>query len=224
VFKENLSGKIKNVIKWNGRDEITYTGNKEQVRKILLLHNVITMEKQINETARFSFFGYIGTKDKGWDIEHIQARAEKIPETEEHRKDWIAEIKNTIKENDNLKKKVDGFSDWANKEVFENLFEDVNQYFEDKSELDENTENSLSNLALLDAGTNRGYGNEFYPVKRMTILDKDKQGIFIPVCTKKIFLKYYTSETPNMSFWTKDDREAYLNDIKEKLSDYLEDK
>jgi uncharacterized protein with ParB-like and HNH nuclease domain len=222
LFKESLSVKIKkDIVKWNGQEDVLYK-DKERVRKILLLHNVITMLKQGNETARFPFFHYIGTKGKkGWDIEHIQARAEEVPKKEEHRKDWISALKDVIKENENLRNKINSFSAWSDDNAFNTLFEEVTQYFENNSKLSDNNENLLSNLTLLDAGTNRGYGNEFYPVKRKIIIQKDKEGVFIPVCTKKVFLKYYSQESPNMTFWNPNDREAYLNDIKTVLTDYL---
>ena len=222
IFNKSLDTKIGKSLNWSG-DKVTFKNNL-LVSKILLLHNIVTMQRQ-HKMSRFSFSHYIGTrKEKGWDIEHIHARAEKLPEKEDHRKDWANEIKDTIKENDDLKDKIDNFLDWSNKESFEKLFEEVNQYFEDKSEFDEDNLDDLSNLALLDAGTNRGYGNEYYPFKRKTILEKDKNGIFIPMCTKKVFLKYYTKESPNMTFWGKEDRKEYLKDINEKLSGYFTEK
>jgi hypothetical protein len=205
---------------WDGDEEkAQYKQNDELVKKILLLHNVMTMQKQEDELSRFSFCHFIELKKKGWDIEHIHAFAEPPPKDEEHRKDWWNETKDTIKDTD-LEKKYRDFSDWANDEAFSSFFEEVSQYFEDNSGLNEKNAHCLSNLALLDASTNRGYKNAFFPVKRKTILKKDKAGEFIPVCTKKVFLKYYT-QTPNMTFWKKEDRKEYLDDIIEKLSVYL---
>ena len=50
---------------------------------------------------------------------------------------------------------------------------------------------NISNLALLDDETNRGYGNAMFFIKRKKIIENDKQGIFVPICTKNVFLKYY---------------------------------
>ena len=219
-FKEKLHQEIKALLDWDGDEESAQYQKPGLVRGILLLHNVITMQRQKNDMSRFSFRHYIGAKKKGWDIEHIHARAENPPKKEEHRKDWLKEIKYIIKDG-NIKTKIDEFSDWTYDDAFSELFNKINQYFEKNSELDDENFNDLSNLALLDAATNRGYGNEFYPQKRKVILEKDKAGTFIPVCTKKVFLKYYTEEPPNMTFWGNADREAYLEDIKEKLSDYI---
>ncbi len=82
---------------------------------------------------------------------------------------------------------------------------------------------SLSNLALLDPKTNRGYGNAVFPVKRRKILEKDASGQFIPVCTRYTFLKYYTRESAgDLNRWRMPDREAYMGDIKTKLSAFLQ--
>ncbi|MGI6757759.1 MAG: DUF262 domain-containing protein [Bacteroidaceae bacterium] len=219
-FRHKLSEKIRNSIKWDGK-EIVYYGDFK-ARRILLLHNVETMRNQEDRTSRFSFFQYIGTKDqKGWDIEHIQARAEKIPEKENHRKEWLNEIKGVITD-EKLFEEIENFADLTDNEKYKKLFDKVNGYFEQNSSLtEEDEENMLSNLALLDASTNRGYGNEFYPVKRRTILEKDKNGVFIPVCTKKVFMKHYTDEVSNMTFWSKKDRDAYIEDIKSVLKPYF---
>ena len=40
----------------------------------------------------------------------------------------------------------------------------------------------------------------------------DKNGEYIPICTRKVFLKYYTdSKDHQLSFWGEQDRKAYLN-------------
>lgn len=217
IFYEKLLEKIKTSINWNGEEDICY-GDK-RAKRILLLHNAITMKNHSDETSRFSFFQYIGTKEnKGWDIEHIQARAEKIPESEQHREDWLKEVKSVIVDED-LLKEINNFSNWEDSNSYNQLFEKINEYF--SKYLDNEEKDLLSNLTLLDAGTNRGYGNEFYPIKRRKILEQDKNGVFIPICTKKVFLKHYTEDVANMTFWSNEDRKAYLKDIKSVLEPYF---
>lgn len=48
------------------------------------------------------------------------------------------------------------------------------------------------NLTLLDQRTNRGYRNHIFPVKRNKILEKSGVESFIPLCTKNVFLKFYS--------------------------------
>jgi hypothetical protein bacD2_00658 len=73
--------------------------------------------------------------------------------------------------------------------------------------------NNLSNLTLLDSGTNRSYKNIIFPLKRARIIEEDKKGTFIPLCTKNVFLKYYTPNATQLSIWSKEDREKYLESI-----------
>ncbi len=73
---------------------------------------------------------------------------------------------------------------------------------------------SIANLALLDHGDNAALNNSVFEVKRREIIRRDKEGSYIPVCTRNVFLKYYT-ETGNqqLHFWSAADRQAYLDAI-----------
>ena len=97
--------------------------------------------------------------------------------------------------------------------------------------------NKIWNFVLLDAGTNRGYGNAIFPAKRRCIIGKD-QGIFytidndlnvspsegaiafIPPVTRNVFLKYYNTSEANFRVWTKSDAELYKANILEVLKDF----
>jgi hypothetical protein len=83
------------------------------------------------------------------------------------------------------------------------------------------TLNDISNLALLDSETNRGYKNAVFPLKRMTIINREKAGTFIPLCTKNVFLKYFSDYPPKISFWSQEDKENYLKDIERVMSPYF---
>ena len=48
-------------------------------------------------------------------------------------------------------------------------------------------------------------------MKRAAILEHDRRGSYIPVCTRNVFLKYYTdAEGQQIHFWGQHDREDYL--------------
>ena len=81
-------------------------------------------------------------------------------------------------------------------------------------------ENGLGNLTLLDAETNRSYKNALFAVKRKKIIERDKGAVFIPVCTKNVFLKMYSNKTglQKMQRWDAIDAECYLNEIKPRTS------
>lgn len=81
---------------------------------------------------------------------------------------------------------------------------------------------NICNLALLDSETNRSYGNAFFPVKRKRIIYNDSKGIFVPISTKNLFLKYYSNQSDNIMYWSKDDANDYLNAIKSVLKEFLQ--
>ncbi len=61
---------------------------------------------------------------------------------------------------------------------------------------------SLANLALLEHSNNSALSNSTFDVKRNRIIEIDKTNAYIPVCTRHVFLKYYTpSEFNQMHFW-----------------------
>ena len=73
---------------------------------------------------------------------------------------------------------------------------------------------SISNLALLANGHNSVLSNSAFEVKRRRILALDRQGAYIPICTRQVFLKYYTdADAQQFHFWSTKDRNAYLSAI-----------
>ena len=70
---------------------------------------------------------------------------------------------------------------------------------------------SVTNLALLSSGDNSALGNAVFEVKRRRILELDRKGVYIPICTRQVFLKYYTDAgAQQVYFWGAQDRESYL--------------
>lgn len=101
--------------------------------------------------------------------------------------------------------------------LFDKVTEHFNQYMDVAEDTDE-----ISNLALLDEKTNRGYKNAVFPLKRKYIIELDKTRGFVPICTKNAFLKYFSDYPPKISFWTQDDREKYEKDLIRVLTPYME--
>ncbi len=184
------------------------------IRPILLLHNIQTMLNNTKENSRFPFNRY---KKEKWDIEHIHAIATEMPKTEQHQKDWLQQAKEFLnsKKDTDLLKEIDNYS----KDTFEQLFNKLLNHFSENG-IHEDI-NDLSNLTLLDAGTNRSYKNAVFPFKRKTIIKNEKTGTFIPICSRNVFMKYYSSEIEQMTFWSEADRTAYSENIKEVLNSYL---
>jgi hypothetical protein len=58
-------------------------------------------------------------------------------------------------------------------------------------------------------------------IKRNIIIDREKKGSFIPICTRNVFLKYYSKNASQLYFWEQSDKEDYYNSIITVLNGYL---
>jgi len=214
-FNEIINVKINKKFQDIQIDKIEY-GN-ENIRNILLMHNIQTMLNKKEENSRFPFNRY---KREKWDIEHIHAVASEMPKTEQQQKDWLEQTRKYIDEKQtDLTERMDNYQE----KEFGKLFNDILDYFskEDNEKKHEDI-NDLSNLVLLDMGTNRGYKNAVFPYKRMKIIEKEKEGVFVPLCTKNVFMKFYNrDEIKQKTLWSEEDRKYYLDNIKEILNKYL---
>ncbi len=191
--------------------------DKIEVRKTLLLYNILTM---LNSPEDNSYFPFNLFKNQSWDIEHITSIKDTVPD--KNRDHWLNDAKVFIEVSHIDGKKLFARSekcDVNNEEEFKSLFEDIVSHF--NSDLGEDAINDISNLTLLDSETNRGYKNAVFPLKRKTIINRDKSGVFIPICTKNVFLKYFSEYPPKISFWTDEDRENYETDLISVLNKYL---
>lgn len=216
-FRSHLDFLIRNDLKNIDLSGLQYA-DANNVRKVLLLYNILTMLNSDKDNSYFPFDLY---KNEKWDIEHIASIKEQPPEV--NREEWLSDARVFIDTSkpgaDQLIERIDSHK--RNDADFISLFEDVVSHF--NSDLNEEDDvNDISNLTLLDRETNRGYKNAVFPFKRKIIIDRDKQGIFIPVCTKNVFLKYFSEYPPKISFWTEDDRNNYERDLYNTLESYLQ--
>ncbi|MDR0612060.1 MAG: DUF262 domain-containing protein [Dysgonamonadaceae bacterium] len=182
-----------------------------RVRQILLLHNIQTMLNNEKENSRFPFNRY---KKEKWDIEHIHAKASEAKVKDDEQKKWLAENfekDESVHNNDDLNKRISDVSNGIKDDNFQEIIDYV---------LGEE-DNSIRNLCLLDKGTNRSYKNDSFKNKRKKIIEQEKQGTFIPICTRNIFMKYYSTELIQLGQWSEADKNAYIDNIKEVLKQYL---
>lgn len=246
AIRVKIKGKVLSGLKTDDLDEwlkgLRYKENKDQIKEILLLHN---LQSYSYEKIRFPFNLYDGGKN--YDIEHIHATAEEKAD-KKSRYEWYKNNKSAIKKtieklkDSNLitlfnsfeeashgQKKLDKFK---NDKEFNKLRDimiidnfdndDAKEYF--------STKDGIWNLCLLDSTTNRTYKNSLFITKREMILKKakgelDKEYYVYPLllCTERIFLKFYSNvdSDDNLNFWTKNNREAYFKDISKKVTDFL---
>lgn len=85
----------------------------------------------------------------------------------------------------------------------------------------EEPDDSIGNLALLDSSTNRNYKDESFHIKRSIIIKREENGLFVPLCTKNVFLKLYSKNPGNLYKWENTDKEDYVNAIETITSNFL---
>lgn len=249
AIRVKIKGKVLSSLKTDDLDEwlkgLLYKENKDQIKEILLLHN---LQSYSDEKLRFPFNLY--DSEKNYDIEHIHATAEEKAD-KNSRYEWFDTNHSAIKkrrkklEDPNLITLFDSFEEaygekksdkkldkFKNDKEFNKLRDimiidnfdndDAKEYF--------STKDGIWNLCLLDSTTNRTYKNSLFITKREMILKKakgemDKEDDVYPLllCTERIFLKFYSNvdSDDNLNFWTKNNREAYLKDISNKVTDFL---
>lgn len=225
-FRKVLRSEIKGEISEIPLEEISYGGSETaKIKKVLLLFNIITTLKQKNDEARFPFDRYVKER---WSIEHIHAQNTEGLNTKEQ---WQAWIKDTIYTLNQLKQTNDDLEyidlikalheylkeKNLNKDKFTDIF---NRVLEETEEHFGSSVHGLDNLVLLDRGTNSALNNHFYPVKYRRLIEYDKQGNFIPICTRNTFMKYYSKNVDHFELWTEQDRNDYIEAIEEALSSF----
>ncbi len=186
------------------------------LRAALLLFNVAGVLGNRTPTQRFRFDGF---KQNIWDIEHIRSVTEYIPGAPARRRAWLEHARDFLyspaarsrdaKESEQLLERIDLLlsEDAPDKDGFEQVFNRV-RALSGESEARE-SDNGLSNLALLDMGTNRSYKNAIFPVKRRRIIELDRDGMYVPPGTRNVFLKYYNPEAAQLLLWDSEDQIEY---------------
>lgn len=194
------------------------------IEKLLLLFNVETIRQKSDETMRFPFDKH---KQEDWSLEHIHAQQSQGLNKREQWVEWLSLHRNSLLSiNNSIDKELIQDIDEAIKDenlkgdTFSTLFDRVINILSEDGSIDYT--HSLSNLALLKQSDNSALNNSTFDVKRNKILEMDKTSDYIPVCTRRVFLKYYTpSESNQVHFWGNADREGYLSEIKNVLGTYL---
>ena len=241
-FKNHLKTLIQKKLAHIQLEELEYGNN--DVKMVLLLFNIQTIISTTEADMRFPFDKY---KSQNWDIEHINSQTDRTINPA-NRKAWALdllefytgingytdELITDLTKKEIQLDKVETLenptkdichklikileSDTVNEITFQSVYEEIINLHSIKDFIEND---NLSNLALLDDVTNRGYGNAMFFIKRKKIIENDKQGIFVPICTKNVFLKYYTKHSDNNLSWTQNDAFDYLETMKEVLKKYL---
>lgn len=207
-------------------DELSYDipSDKANIEKLLILFNVISAYKNGDKSLRFPFSEHKNKKG-GWSLEHIHAQQSDGLKTAELWKEWltlhVASLRSIDEERyHDLIEDINLSIPNITGERFHELFDKVIN----RLDLERSTDyiHSLSNMALLGRDDNSALNNSTFDVKRDKILEMDKKGDYIPICTRRVFLKYYTQSAHNqIHFWGEEDRKDYRAAINTILKPFM---
>lgn len=197
-----------------------------KIRSMLLLFNVATLLQNSQSNLRFQFDSF---KSESWNIEHVRSVTADKPERHHDRVKWLETCRSYLESmhvESVLQEGMVAFMELplanATNELFDPLYDRVIAYFKENTA--EAADNSIANLALLDEYTNKSYKNAVFAVKRQRLLQLDQSGIFVPLCTRNVFLKCYSPQVDNVMFWSEADRDGYLAAMTNTLTDFFCDK
>lgn len=215
--------RLEKMIKIKNPVELSYSKDRSQIRNILLLLNVHILNKQLgalrehtevnSPSYKFPFDIFVA---QNWDVEHIDSAQTNRLNKIEDQKEWIKVHKEFLPEKE-WNEKVASFE---LEENWEKCIEAIKEIAEEKSE-EEDNRNIIGNLTLLDAETNRSYGNALFPRKRKEILEAIRNGKYVPQCTQMIFYKNFgETSLQNSLYWSDSCKKAYQDYILNELKEY----
>lgn len=246
-FRNHIADEVRETVNHIELDKLSYEKSKEDLKTILLLHNIQSayLDKR-NVGNRFPFNLFKKTEEKrGWSIEHIHAQESEEIKAQKAIKKWLNETYGSIKDISEIEKTI--IKTNSEGERFEEtkviscepIIIEV-KALKDKEVIDIETFNVLKNkvidlfdsesvhildnLALLSVNDNSALNNAIFPVKRKRILKLLQEGKYVPQTTRNVFLKAYSITDLQPYYWSKADKRNYYKDIEDKLGEFLTQK
>lgn len=218
-------------------ESLSYSDNEQKgkIHKVLLLFNIETERIKDEGRRRFPFDKH---KEGNWSLEHIHAQHPEGLSTNEKTLMWLKDHYRVLTQieqhsDESLCSEVKAFIDEIETALNEkrdpknvrNRFDElqpriVKIFTEDSEHSEKEYKDSMSNMALIDGGQNAALSNYVFDAKRAIIIDYDKAGKYIPICTKMVFFKYYSPIDTSLHFWGERDRESYIEEISKVIEPY----
>lgn len=237
AFRSWAVAQVKQKMTGLNLDNLSYEKDHPSLKQVFLLHNItLAMGSKGVYHNRFPFDQYKKVEiDGGWSIEHIHAQLSKEMKEETAIRKWLKDTYESVKDLKDmdmedksraegvlpdiaeLKAKIEAMlkSEKVDSTAFNELKLQIIQKFDSASV------HVLDNLALLASKHNSALNNAIFAVKRSRVIAMDKENWFIPPATRNVFLKYYSVTDLQPFYWSKADKENYVNDIKSRLIPYL---
>lgn len=233
-FRAWLDDQIRKSIEITVRDKDNYAdlaynnsvAEYNALSRLLLLFNVESVRQIAGKTQRFPFDKYKSKGNSIWSLEHIHAQHSEGFRKKEQMIDWLIDHLVSVKT-------VSGDEQLI--ADMQNAIDNPDLTGDEFNKIQERVVNLLSpeggiiymhtigNLALLKGDDNAALNNSTFDVKRSKIIQLDRDGKYIPFCTRNVFLKYYTpsDQLGKPYLWEDADRIAYIKAINKTLETYL---
>lgn len=237
VFEQNLVERIRKILKTESKfkdefdvehpinlEQLNYDDHPTEIRKILLLHNVITTLNSYKENAMFPFNLYKKTaKDEKWSLEHIHAQNSENFTDKDKQKEWLLDHSELLNNKGGFDLLINRINSYLKGQLPDITFAIIyDEVFDVLSNTTKDLEkHTLQNMCLLDGRTNSSLNKSVFEVKRMKVRERELDGNFIPISSRNVFLKTYSKYPKNNSFWDKDDRLDYIENIKIVLHHFI---
>ena len=185
-------------------------------KELILLYNVqLCLRPDCSERLPFNLY-----HSSNWDLEHIDSQTESDINSLNDQKQWLSDAFPFVNNTD-LKTRIASYLDTKEENAvdFPELRKKVQ---EDLGEEEDDCSQSIGNLCLLDAKTNRSYQNALYPVKRAKIVERETSGQYVFPGTKLAFMKFFDgAETSRVTVWSQNDKVAFEKHIYTTIKDFL---
>lgn len=214
------------------------------VETILQKYTFLHDNEQLRLQTSFERFPFELLHKQNWDIEHIASNTDADFKNQKDRDSWLESIKADLGDrypSTQVQDREDRYNRTKKKEDFNDLYKTIMRKCDEDIEgaiKDDDKEGKdkmqVGNITLLDSHTNKSYHNALFPRKRRYIIaanaltdinddfEKNIVKVYIPPCTFAVFTKAY-NKGANLSLnaWTQSDADAYVIDMKQKLSFYF---
>ena len=230
-FRESIKTKCKEII---GKkfSKLSYDKDKDKIYNVLLAFNLATTLNQISEMSRYPFKSHFEARKKRWSLEHIHAQ-------NEHQSNWnedeLRQLKADMKTISELSPQKEDIEALANFITDENLKvketynammavfmgEKITLHRDSNGEISSvdsefEKDDTLMNLALLQADKNSAFNNKTFLEKRRILSgyeNAETETQFIPICTRNVFFKHYSPESTNPLVWDRAAGKDYVRTI-----------
>lgn len=222
TFVVQLRREIGRKIKVDNLGKLAYVEPKDKkaLIRILLLFNI---EQAVKHSSEHLLYPFLLQKEQNiTSLEHIHPQNLDV-EFENNEDDfnkivlpWLISKERFLKgeEGDKCMEYKDFKAFSRNFLGVKDFIQRIDEYFRDLAKLTEEEMHTIRNMAIVSKNVNSALSNGFMAQKRSVLEACEKQGDYIPLATWMVFNKSFTKSPLSLTYWEKEDREAYYTAIR----------